>query len=180
MVGASNHPNPVRLRMIHITTEKPAFTSIHADPQFSFGHYSDRLFLVALRLARPNVSLIQQDSLCDVKLRFNAGILGRLAGSWTPKIRSQFDANAESGKSPQAQKIVFSLYRDGQDIYWSINGASFLLGSAAHNESFGLHPQMMEFLLPISVMDRFASRATALLERGRIPDSKLERLQVLA
>jgi len=143
-------------------TEPPVFSPVHTDPRFSIGRYPDRPFLVALRLGAPNINLIQQDGLCDLRLRFDVDTLGRLAASWTDATRSHFQVDVASG-TWLSNRIVSTLYREGADIYWGLNCVSFWLGSVATGDHFGLHPQMVELLLPTTVMDRSLAKADRLV-----------------
>ncbi len=141
------------------------FTPLSVGAAFALGRRMGFPAHVAVLLGRPNVSLLQQDGQCEIKVRCDRDTLAAVAQAWRRDARGAFETELDrtppTGEDP---RFSSTLFRQEDDFYWSLTGVAFLLGGRNPIQQFGPYPTALEWLTPVRAMDRFAERALALTE----------------
>ncbi len=139
-----------------------AYTPLAIFPSFQLGWRPSAPGFAAVRLAKPNVNVHQQDGVCEVKLRMEPQRLRALAEAWRD-FGAKIHANRDAAElAIDCAACHSNLNREGADCYWTLTGAMVSLTGAGPWDTIGLFPECLELLTPVAVMDDFAQRALAL------------------
>ncbi len=139
------------------------YTPVAIFPGFQLGWRPATPGFAALRLAKPNVNVHQQNGVCEVKLRMGPQRLRALAEAWRDfgaKIHGFQDAPELAIDNAACHS---NLHREGDDCYWTLSGAMASLTATGPWGTIGFFPECLELLAPVAVMDAFAQRALALV-----------------